>query len=56
MVANALVIFCARWSKLPAQPTQKSTSGDLPSAKKSAAVLMVILLFLFPAKIHQMLN
>jgi len=24
---KALVIFCARWSKLPAQPTQKSTSG-----------------------------
>jgi hypothetical protein len=29
--AKAFVIFLARSSKLPAQPTQNNTSGDLPS-------------------------
>jgi hypothetical protein len=42
MVANALVIFCARWSKLPAQPTQNNTSGLLPLAANSATVRIVI--------------
>src|SRR5690606_7412300 len=35
---KALVIFFARSSKLPAQPTQKSTSGCLPWAIYSAIV------------------
>jgi hypothetical protein len=38
MVANAFVIFWARWSKLPAQPTQNNTSGVSPFAAISAIV------------------
>src|SRR6185436_18786762 len=38
MVANALVIFCARWSKLPEQPTQNKISGVAPAAVISATV------------------
>jgi hypothetical protein len=34
----AFVILFALSSKLPAHPTQKSTSGDLPSAIISAIV------------------
>src|SRR5258707_590106 len=36
MAAKALVIFCALWSKLPAQPTQNNTSGVSPAAITSA--------------------
>src|SRR5690606_7310264 len=35
---KARVVFFARSSKLPAQPTQNSTSGFLPSAVNSAIV------------------
>jgi hypothetical protein len=38
IVAKALVIFCARWSKLPAQPTKNKMSGLLPSVVNSAIV------------------
>jgi hypothetical protein len=34
--AKARVIFCARWSKLPAQPTQNKTSGVSPFANIDA--------------------
>src|SRR5690606_35480705 len=37
-LTNALVILLARSSKLPAQPTQNSTSGNFPSAVNSAIV------------------
>ena len=37
-LTKALVIFLARSSKLPAQPTQKSTSGFSPRAVISANV------------------
>jgi hypothetical protein len=38
IAAKALVIFCARWSKLPAQPTQNKISGLSPCAIISAIV------------------
>src|SRR5882724_6375428 len=38
MPANALVIFWARWSKLPEHPTQNKTSGASPAATNSATV------------------
>jgi hypothetical protein len=40
MAAKARVIFCARWSKLPAHPTQNKTSGVSPFADISATVLI----------------
>ena len=43
-LTKALVIFFARSSKLPAQPTQKSTSGCLPWAANSAMVGMLVVL------------
>jgi len=52
MVANALVTFFARSSKLPAQPTQKSTSGCTPLAVHSFIVLILksIVLFIRPIR------
>jgi len=40
ILAKALVIFFARSSKLPAQPTQKTTVAFFPSAASSANVGM----------------
>jgi hypothetical protein len=36
IVANALVIFCARWSKLRHNPPKIKLQGFLPSANKPA--------------------
>ena len=44
----ALVIFLARSSKLPAQPTQNKTSGFLPSAIICAIVGTSMLILLNP--------
>jgi hypothetical protein len=46
MRAMAFVIRFARSSKLPAHPTQKSTSGAVPAAVISAMVGMCIELIL----------
>jgi hypothetical protein len=45
MVANAFVIFCALWSKLPAQPTQNKTSGVSLLAIISAIVGTTMIYF-----------
>jgi hypothetical protein len=42
MVAKAFVTFCARWSKLPAHPTQNKISGEVPAAAKSDMVFPVM--------------
>jgi hypothetical protein len=43
MLANAFVIRWARWSKLPAHPTQNKISGDSPFAIISAMRGMCII-------------
>ena len=52
ILANALVIFLARSSKLPAQPTQKSTSGDFPSAAYSAIVFICKSIFIIKCMMY----